>query len=181
MKLRFLLAMLALGVSGLRADDAPASKETIREMLEVTEARKLVEGMFGQMDGIFRNSVKQAMRGKKPSADEQNIIDRTSEKMIALIREELSWEKLEPMYFEIYQKSLTQEEAEGMVAFYKTKAGKAVIRKLPRVMQEVTSSMQPMMMGMMAKMQKISQGAVEEIKALAPTAPDGTAPAAGKN
>jgi hypothetical protein len=85
--------------------------------------------------------------------------------MTKLMREEMSWEKLEPMYYEIYQKALTQDEVDGMVAFYKTKAGQALVKKMPGLMQEVMTSVQAKLGGpMMSKVQAIAQELEEELK-----------------
>lgn len=158
MKLRLLLALcLALAFSSVRAADTPPSQESIREMLAVTEARKLIDNMHAQVAGIMKNSMQQAMKGQKAPPGVQKIMDRFSEKAADVMKEELGWEKLEPMYFEIYQKSLTQEEVDGMLIFYKSKAGQAVIKKLPVLMQQIMASMQTRMGPMMAKVQVLTK------------------------
>jgi len=78
------------------------------------------------------------------------------------MRKELSWEQMEPMYLEIYQKSFTQEEVDGLLSFYKSPAGVASIKKMPVVMQETVVTMQQRMGPMMARVQQAVEKAVKE-------------------
>jgi uncharacterized protein len=54
-------AVLLLAPLQVVAADTPASDASIRELLEVTESRKLVEGMTGQLDNVMRDSMAQAL------------------------------------------------------------------------------------------------------------------------
>ena len=76
---------------------------------------------------------------------------------MALMKELLDWKKLEPIYVRIYQKTFTQQEIDGMIAFYKTSAGQAVISKMPAAMQNTMDEMQGLMAPVMEKMQRMQQ------------------------
>ena len=82
-----------------------------------------------------------------------------------MMKELLDWKKLEPMYVRIYQKTFTQPEVDGMIAFYKTPAGQAVMSKMPAAMQNTIDEMQSAMGPVMQKMQQMQQDVVAEIKA----------------
>jgi hypothetical protein len=73
------------------------------------------------------------------------------------------------MYMRVYHESFTQSEIDGIIKFYKTPAGKAMINKLPLVMQNVMNEMQEMIKPMQSKMMQIQREAIEQIKAT----PDG--------
>jgi uncharacterized protein len=60
----------------------------------------------------------------------------------AMLREEMTWDKLRPVYVQIYQESFTQEEIDGLIAFYESPAGFAFVEKMPFVMQKSMSIMQ---------------------------------------
>ncbi len=49
---------------------------------------------------------------------------------------------------QVYPKVFTKQELEDMVAFYETPTGKAVLQKMPLVMQEAGPVMQPVMVEM---------------------------------
>jgi hypothetical protein len=69
------------------------------------------------------------------------------------------------MYVRVYQKTFTQQEIDGMLAFYKTPAGQAVISKMPAAMQNTMNEMQQLMGPVMQKMQRLQQDVVAEMKA----------------
>ncbi len=72
---------------------------------------------------------------------------------------------LEPMYVRVYQKSFTQGEVDGMIAFYKTPAGQAVINKMPVVMQNTMNEVQQMMAPAVQRIQRMQQDVIAEMQA----------------
>lgn len=161
--LRSWFLALFLSTSVAIAAETPASEASIREILEVTEVRKLVDTMLPQMEAMMRAATEQSLQGRELSATEQQAIDRMHTKMTVLMKEELSWEKLEALYLMVYRKTFTQEEVDGMLEFYRSPVGKAVIRKMPQVIQESMGAMQQSMGPMMEKMQAAVQEVTEEI------------------
>ncbi len=162
--------LLASSMAVSAADPATASANgsvpsdvSIKQLLAVTEAHKLVERMMSQMDMLMQNALREATKGQPPSPEAQKIVDRNRAEMVAIMRDELAWDKLEPMYIQIYQKSLTQEEVTGMVAFYQTSLGQAVIKKMPVIVQNTMAEMQKKMGPMMQRMQQKQQELVAQI------------------
>ncbi|MCY1384950.1 hypothetical protein D9M69_732630 [compost metagenome] len=90
--------------------------------------------------------------------------------MMALMKKELSWEVLAPMYVDIYGKSFTEDEVQGMLAFYRTPAGQAVVDKMPVVMQHSMEAMQSRMGSLMPEMQKLLAEELESAQAEPETA-----------
>jgi hypothetical protein len=125
--------------------------------------------MKGQVGGYIKNSMQQATQGKPVTPQRQAILDHMAQQMSDLVAETLNWDSLKPMYMRVYHESFTQSEIDGIIKFYKTPAGKAMINKLPLVMQNVMSEMQEMIKPMQSKMMQIQREAIEQIKAT----PDG--------
>lgn len=158
--------LLVLGCSIVsHAADKPASEASIKEMLALSEARQLVDSMFGQIDGMMRATVQQSLGGKELTPEAQKSMEAMNSKVMAMMQEELSWEKLEPLYVEIYQKSFTQEEVDGLIAFYKSPAGVALIKKMPVVMQQSMAAMQQRMGPLMQRVQTIVKESAAEMRA----------------
>jgi hypothetical protein len=142
----------------------PPSEASIKQLLEVTQARKLVDSIMGQMDNLMQQAVVQAAAGREIPESVQKEIDRQRAEMIAMMKQLLDWQKLEPMYVRIYQKTFTQAELDGMLAFYKTPAGAAVITKMPVIMQNTMDEMQGMMGPVMEKVQHLQQDVAARMK-----------------
>lgn len=68
------------------------------------------------------------------------------------------------MYLRIYRKSLIQREVDGMIAFYKTPAGPAVIKKLPLIMQNSMAEVTQMMGPIMQRVERMQKDMVAEIE-----------------
>lgn len=142
----------------------PPSEESIKQLLEVTQARKLIDSVMSQMDLLMQQAVAQAVQGQEIPPKVQKEIDQQRAEMLAMMKELLDWKKLEPMYVRIYQKTFTQQELDGMLAFYKTPAGAAVVTKMPAIMQNTMDEMQSMMGPVMEKMKKMQQDLVARMK-----------------
>jgi hypothetical protein len=76
------------------------------------------------------------------------------------IGQRMDWQKLKPEYVKLYAEVFTEEEIEGMVAFYKTPAGHAMIEKMPALLSKSMEIGQRQMAGIMPEIQK----AVEDLK-----------------
>lgn len=159
------LWLLAFLCSSTAAWAAPASEDSIRELLAVTQASKLLEGVRAQLDGLRANLVRETLGGRTPTPAQQQAIERMTSRMVAVLQSELTWEKLEPMYLRLYRDSFTEEEIGGMLAFYRTPAGQAVIGKMPMVMQNTMVEVQRMIAALAPRMQRIEQDFVAELKA----------------
>ena len=160
--IRNVLIVLLLSSTTVMA--APPTESSIKQLLAITQAQKLVDGMRAQFDSIMNNAVQQALKGKTPSASQQLAISKMKRRMITLMQGELEWKKLEPMYLSIYKESFTEEEVAGMITFYKTPAGQAVINKMPGLMQRTMLEVQKIMSGLMPQMQKIQQDFIDDVK-----------------
>lgn len=165
-KLRHLILLACVVASPAIAAEPPASEASVRELLAITQSRKLVDSTMGQVDAMMQRSMKQALAGQPTlTADQQKIMDGMRTKMIALIREDMKWETLEPMFVDIYKQSFTQKEVNGMLDFYRSEPGKAVIAKMPVVMQNTMQAMQARMTTTFPKLQKLQQDAMAELRA----------------
>ena len=142
----------------------PPSETSVKQLLEVTQARKLADSLMAQMDNLMQQAVAQAAQGREIPESVQKEIDRQRAEMVAMMKELLDWKKLEPMYVRIYQKTFTQPELDGMLAFYKTPAGAAVINKMPSIMQNSMDEMQGMMGPVMEKVQRLQQEVATRMK-----------------
>jgi uncharacterized protein len=163
--MRKIAVVLILCCTTAFAAEVPASEASIKEMLQVTEARKMVDGMFPQIEALMKSAMQQAAKGRTLSPSEQKAADHMLSEIMTEMKAELNWDDLEPLYVSVYQKSFTQSEMDGMLAFYKSPAGAAVIRKLPVVVQQTMIAMQQRMGPMMQRMQKAIQDSVSQIDA----------------
>ncbi len=164
MKFRALLLCAAAICAPAYAADQPPSEASLRELLAVTEAKQLIDNSMSQIDAAIQNGVKQGLQGRVLTPEQEKILDEMRANLLVIFGEEFTWAKLEPAFIDVYQRSLTQSEVDGMIAFYKTPAGRAVIAKMPLIMQNTMQMVQGQLGGMMPRIQQVQREAVEKLE-----------------
>jgi len=76
------------------------------------------------------------------------------DKMMDFLKEEMSWEKMKEDYIDIYADAFTVEEMKAIIAFYKTPAGQALLKKQPKIAQKTMALSQKATMKLMPKIQE---------------------------
>jgi uncharacterized protein len=158
--------LISAGAAAAPANTAPASDASIREMLELTNARQLIDGMKGQMSAVMNTAMQNAIKGQTITPERQAILDRMAAKMSAVAADMLNWDALLPIYLRTYRDSFTQDEIDGVIKFYKSAAGQAYVKKLPLVMQNVMREMQGFIQPVQEKMLAIQRESMQELKNL---------------
>jgi uncharacterized protein len=163
-RLLAVLIVYALTSTFAVAADSPPSQESLQRLLTVTDAKRMLQEALSTVDQSMEMGIKQALKGQTLNAQEQKAIDEMRTRMSALFRESLAWDTLEPMFLDIYSRSLTQGEVDGMLAFYATDAGRAVIAKMPLIMQNTMQAMQGRMQTLAPKIAQIQQDTFAKLK-----------------
>jgi len=161
-----LLALLA--VHPAVAADSKPTEESVKQLLDIMNSRNLVDGATGQIESAMQASMKQWFAGRQPTPDQQKILDDMRLKTASIFKEQMNWEKIQPMLIDIYQRSFTQEEVNGLISFYNSGPGKAVLAKMPAVNQNSTKAIQDLMTPIIPKLQKLQQDTAAQLEALQP-------------
>ncbi|MDR3481918.1 MAG: DUF2059 domain-containing protein [Burkholderiaceae bacterium] len=168
LKMKKILVAIFLSAVPFLCHAAEPSQESIEKLLTVTQTQKLVEQMIPQMEDMMKSVADKEIDAQKlppeKSAKAKTLSASITKKMTAILREQLSWDNLKKIYIPIYRDSFTQEEVDGLIAFYSSPAGNALIAKMPVVMQKSMAAMQQLIVPMMQEMQKATAQAVEEMK-----------------
>ncbi|MFZ6843485.1 DUF2059 domain-containing protein [Undibacterium sp. RuTC16W] len=154
-----LVFLLTLGVflSNAHAEDTKPTEESIKQLFVMTNTGSLIQSVSSQLDAMMKSVRDKSLKGSKPTEEQEKALDKFQKKIVVIFKEEMSWDKLEPTFIKIYSDSLTQEEVDGMIVFYQSKAGIALIKKMPTIMQSSMGLMQKQMLPMMKKMEQASK------------------------
>ena len=161
---RTLFAAVALCLS-LHAAAAPASAESVDRLLQAMQAEKLMSSVQAQMDGIMKRGMSEALQGQALTAQKQAALDKYRASMLAIFGEEMSWPRMKGFLTQVYGESFSQEEVDGLIAFYQSPVGRAYVEKLPRVTQRTMELVQQMMGAMMPKVQAAMRTLAEDLRA----------------
>jgi uncharacterized protein len=159
----FLALALCLPLTA-HADDASRHAKA-QEMLTLLHMDRLMDQMMNNMMQQMSSMTKQ-LGGDSVKPEEQAKIDDFQKKVFQLIQSQMSWKALEPEYVDIYAKNFTDEQLDGILAFYKSPNGTALLEKLPmlttqgsEIAKSRMATIQPQLMQMVQDFAKSAQSA----------------------
>jgi hypothetical protein len=134
----------------VRADEVSKTAK-IEEFMQVAQLDRMVKVMLDQMKNMQAGQLAQ-MSASGEDRERQEAVQR---KTMALIAERMSFDKIKPLYVKVYAETFTEEELDGMLSFYKSPAGKAMMEKMPQMMARMMPLMQQWMADMKPDLDKI--------------------------
>jgi len=147
------------------AGDAKPTAESIRQLLDVLQARAMVDALPKQMDAYFNSFLSKFVEGQSLSAEQQKAIEKQRQKLADMMQEVFNWPAMESIYQEVYGKTFSQSEIDSMIAYYSSPAGHAVVVKLPLAMQNSMAVMQQRMQALIPTIQQMAKDTAAQIKA----------------
>ena len=157
--MRYMAIALATGVTllwcapPLRADEASKFAKA-EELLQLTQSDQMMKMMEPMMKGMLAQT--------DMPAEQRAKAGEMQGKMMALVAASLS--KSKPALAKVYTDTYTEEEIDGILAFYKSPAGKAFIQKMPEVMQRLMPVMMQMMGDLQPEIKTMMEGMKEKSK-----------------
>lgn len=131
----------------------PAKPETVALLLKVTDAAATLDYAYAQLDQMSE----QMVRSQGDAAKDDPLVRKHLQELNQLIRTELSWQQLEQPMIAIYSSVFTEEELQGIIAFYQSDAGQKMIKRQPELMQASMAVMQEQSMLLMPKLKQLSE------------------------
>ena len=122
---------LTLAAANAFADDATKAAK-VEEFFRLAQLDKVLEQSLAQVRTQMQNGLFQQIFGQKPLPPEmKKQVDDFDNKVADVVSDALSWEKLKPGYVKIYMDAFSEEDLDGIIAFYKSRAGQAMVSKTP--------------------------------------------------
>ena len=115
--------------SVVAAQAVPPSDESILKMMNSLQLQTTLDQMVAQLDAGMKAGLKQSMQGKELTPLQTAELGQLQTRMSATIKEELAFAKVKDVYLQVYRETFTQDEVNGINAFYTSPAGKAMIEK----------------------------------------------------
>lgn len=140
-----------------RADEASKNAK-IEELLKLSN----VDRMMSQMTDQMKAMTSAQFNGMNLSAEDRKAAQEMQDRIVALIVEH--WGKMKPMLVKAYADTYTEEEVDGILTFYRSPAGQAMLQKMPALMQRSMALGQQMIAELMPEIQKMTAEAAEKLK-----------------
>jgi len=161
---------LALAAGFVNAQETPR-RALAEELMNLINMRENMEKVYAMLKQMIPAQMERTAQATGQPGVPANASPRM-EKMMALITQELSWDKLKDDYITIYADTFTDEELKGIIAFYKSPVGQAFIQKQPELMKRSMEVTQKVMIQLMPKIQAIMKEEVAPAPVPAPPKKD---------
>lgn len=160
--MRSAIAVLAFCLASTSAPAAAPSPESIERLLKAMDAEQNVKNVQQYGDAMLKGTMDRVFQLRPMKPEQKEKLEAVREKLAATMREELSWESMKAIYLEIYAQQFSREEVDAMITFYESPAGRALVVKMPAVLQKSSDLMQARLQGLMQKLQVAIKETLEE-------------------
>ena len=152
--------IVLISLNAVAHADEASQKMIAEELLRTMKVDQMTKPLFVQM----RSMLEQQFTQMGAPDDLRPILNRYTDKLFSVMEQTLSWQALKEDYVSIYMGTFTEDELKGMVTFYKSPLGQAVIDKMPVAMQQAMQLAQKRGPELQEKIKEISEQMAQEIK-----------------
>ncbi len=153
---RTLLALLLITPLFAHADEA-SKKAKIEELIQLTNMNHLMSQMLGQMTERMKASAAEQASSMNMNAAQKAIYDDYQQKVSQLLTDTVSWDKMKPVMIQVYSETYTDEELDGILNFYRSPAGQAMVAKSPQLMSKTMTLMVQQMSTLQPQIQQLTK------------------------
>jgi len=161
-----LLAITLLLPNLAHADDASKHAKVI-EMIRVTKMEETMTKMMEETKSQI-NELIAADTDPELAPAQAAIMKDFQAKVSALMLATLNFEKVRPDLIKFYEATYTESELDGILAFYKTPAGIAMLTKTPDLMTKVMNLPQDRMAELAPQVEKLTDDMQRQMLATQP-------------
>jgi uncharacterized protein len=134
--LKGLLCLLVLLLLPVAVQAAPPSNESVDALFAKVDMQRAHEAMLDMMDRALLQAPGLPLQDSSTTENDRRLFAAIVGKLGQLMREEMSWEIMRPVYVRMYKDTLTQDEMDGLVAYVSSPEGKAVYERIISQMEK---------------------------------------------
>jgi uncharacterized protein len=161
------VALAILAAPPLPAQEVRPTEAAVRQVLAAAHLDTILDTYSAQIETSMRASMQRELAGQTLNPDQSAIMNRMQDQVVALMREQMDWKRMEPQIIELYRNTFSQREVNGMLGWYTSPTGKAVVAKLPVVTQQMSDYAQERVQDVVPKLMQLQKDTVAQLKAAA--------------
>ena len=150
---KILLTIVAMVAGGSAIAQEQSHVDAAKGLLELMDADQSIEQAYAQISTHLDTMARQM----GITEEQRPRFERYTERMIVAMKEEMSWEKMEPHIVDVYVKVYTEEELRELSAFYASPIGQKFVAKMPELMEASLQMTQEMMGNFLPRMREIQE------------------------
>ena len=148
----FALAVL-LAAAPLAAAQQPSEAQVDR-LLEVMRAKETLDATLPQVQAMQQQMVAQMTADQELDEEDRARINRMLESTNSSLATVLTWERMGPLYRDIYAQTFTADDVEAIIGFYESPAGQKTLDKMPQLMQNTMNAVQQLVMPLLQQLEQ---------------------------
>jgi hypothetical protein len=130
-----------------------SKQQKIERILELTSPDTVVAEIVNQVDGMMKQI------RPNPTPQQKARSQAALDKIAKISKERML--KIRPELIKAYSEAFTDEELDGMLAFYETPAGRAFVTKIPAINNRLSALIQAEMNALGPEINKIAEDALK--------------------
>jgi len=154
---------LSVALISARAQEITKTAK-IEELLQLTNAEAMSQQMYNQIRTMTTRQIDTMGGSEEAKAAAAQTID----KVMSQLQERLSWSRMKPEFIRLYDDVYSDEEITGILAFYKSAAGQAFVKKMPILITKSMEISQRQMADLMPELQRIVKEGAQKNKSEEP-------------
>jgi hypothetical protein len=173
------LALCLTATSFANAQDVAAHRAKAEEMMQLTQTEPMMKEQLANLQERVNTLAKQQFAQGSLTPDQTKMTDDYLKQVQAITNDEVGWAKMQPVILQSYADTFTDAELDGIIAFYKSPAGQAIVTKTPALSGKTMGMVQDKIKDMQPKLAQLTEDYANKMKAAAPApaASGATAPA----
>jgi hypothetical protein len=165
--MRFVISLL-LAASLLPAPqahgDAASKERKIQELLTIMHFEDTNRRMVQAEEVRIENESREQLTGVTLEPDQKESYDKFQRQVVNLLRESASWKVLEPDFIKLYADTYSEEEIDGILAFYHSPVGQAMLAKTPELTEKSIEISRHRMAALEPKIQRLVDQFMSEVR-----------------
>ena len=147
----FVLA-LCPAVQAQQSGTAPLTTKTakIEELFRLTKTDQMQKQMMAQMTAMMKQ---QMPAGGTP--EQQKSAAEGMQKAMEFTAKKMGWDVMKPDFIKLYDNTYTEDEISGILMFYESAPGRAMLAKTPVLMANTMALVQKRMAEIMPELQEV--------------------------
>ena len=162
-----LAAFVLCATLAAHADDA-SKLAKVEEYFKLAKMDQLAAQTMSLAAAQVNSALMGNILGVTLTPEQQKQVDATQAQVMRVVQQAFGWDALEPEYAKLYAEAYTEEELDGMIAFYRSPSGQAMVEKTPGLMRQANTIVQARLGGVTTQLQQIIKDRAKQTPASAP-------------
>ncbi len=164
-RLTRILLLCVLACSTLAHADEASKRTKIDQLFVVMKMDHLMQQIMDQ-SAAQGEKIATNIFGNAPMSDaDRKILTDFENKMQALLKDQLAWDKMKPAYLDLYAATYSEEDIDGILGFYKSTAGQHMVEKTPTLYSASQQIVMGRMQTIQPQLQQMTKDLTEQVQA----------------